>query len=136
MAARRPRVDVGRTEQQRVVDRFMVAISTGDVQALMDVLAPDVVVIADGGGIVTASRVPIHGIKKVVAFLKNFPKVVPDATIDPVPVNGAPGMRMHLGEHGETVVSVIVEDGRITRIFAMRNPEKLGRIDEATPLSR
>lgn len=136
VAARRPRVDVARTEQEQVVERFMKAIATGDVQSLMDVMAPDVVVIADGGGIVSASRVPIHGLKKVVAFLKNFPRVVPDATIEPVLVNGAPGMRMHLGEYGETVVSVIIEEGRITRIFAMRNPHKLGRLDEATTLSR
>lgn len=136
VAARRPRVDVARTEQEQVVERFMKAIATGDVQSLMDVMAPDVVVIADGGGIVSASRVPIHGLKKVVAFLKNFPRVVPDATIEPVLINGAPGMRMHLGEYGETVVSVIIEEGRITRIFAMRNPHKLGRLDEATTLSR
>lgn len=136
VAARRPRVDVGRSEQQHVVERFMRAIATGDVQSLMDVMAPDVVVIADGGGIVSASRVPIRGLKKVVAFLKNFPKVVPDATIEPVSINGAPGMRMHLGEFGETVVSVIIEQGRITRIFAMRNPEKLGRIEQETPLTR
>jgi RNA polymerase sigma-70 factor, ECF subfamily len=51
VAARRPRMSVSRAEQQQVVERFLAALTTGDVQALMDVLAPDVVTIADGGGL-------------------------------------------------------------------------------------
>src|SRR5918992_3791285 len=52
VAARRPRMRVSRVEQQQVVDRFLAALSTGDVQGLMDVLAPDVVLVADSGGLV------------------------------------------------------------------------------------
>ena len=59
VAARRPRMEVDRTEQQRVVERFVAAVTAGDVQALMDVLAPDVVLVADGGGIAQAVRVPV-----------------------------------------------------------------------------
>src|SRR5580698_416145 len=61
VAARRPRMQVSRSEQQAVVERFLVALRTGRLQELMDVMAPDVVLIADGGGIVAAARVPIHG---------------------------------------------------------------------------
>ena len=134
--ARRPRVAVDRSEQQAVVERFLKAVTTGDVQGLMDVLAPDVVVIADGGGFATASRVPIEGAKKVVAFLKNFPRVVPDAVVETIWINGAPAARLDLGSFGPTAISVQIEDGRITRIFTMRNPHKLERLDEPTPLQR
>src|ERR671915_814655 len=58
MAARRPRMEVTRTEQQQVVERFLAALDTGDVRGLMDVLAPDVVLVADGGGIAPAVRRP------------------------------------------------------------------------------
>ena len=58
VAARRPRMEVSRTEQQQVVERFLAALTTGDVQGLMDVLAPDVVLVADGGGLAPAVRRP------------------------------------------------------------------------------
>src|ERR687894_2114085 len=61
VAARHPRVSVSRTEQQQVVERFLAALTTGDVQGLMDVLAPDVVLVSDSGGLVPAVRRPIEG---------------------------------------------------------------------------
>jgi RNA polymerase sigma-70 factor (ECF subfamily) len=56
VAARRPRIQVDRAEQQQVVDRFLAALRTGDLQVMLDVLAPGVVLIADGGGEVAAVR--------------------------------------------------------------------------------
>src|SRR4029077_14087601 len=56
VAARRPRVAVSRTEQRQVVERFLVALTTGDLQGLLNVLAPDVVLVADGGGLAPAAR--------------------------------------------------------------------------------
>src|SRR3954449_11743493 len=72
VAARRPRVKIDRSEQRRVVESFLAAITSGDVQGLMQVLAPDVVVVADGGGLVAAARHPMVGAEKVVAFLSKF----------------------------------------------------------------
>ncbi len=69
VAARRPRRQVSRAEQSAVVDRFLAAIRIGDLQGLLDVLAPDVVVVADGGGVVSAARRPVVGADKVAAFL-------------------------------------------------------------------
>jgi RNA polymerase sigma-70 factor (ECF subfamily) len=136
VAARRPRMRVDRTEQQRVVERFLAAVTTGDVQGLMDVLAPDVVLVADGGGVAQAARHPVTGAKRVSAFLANFPRVVTDGEIETIWLNGAPAARIDTGRFGTTVVSVVVEDGRVTRIFAMRNPHKLGRLDEEADLTR
>src|SRR5215211_638431 len=69
VAARRPRVQVSRAEQEAVVERFLAAVRAGDLQGLRDVLAPDVVVVADGGGVVAAARRPITGAGRVAALL-------------------------------------------------------------------
>jgi RNA polymerase sigma-70 factor (ECF subfamily) len=68
VAARRPRMRVSTTEQQEAVDRFIAAIRQGDLQGLLDVLAPDLVV-ADGGGIVAAALRPIEGAARVAPRL-------------------------------------------------------------------
>ena len=72
VAARRPRIQVDRAEQQQVVDRFLAALRTGDLQVLLDVLAPDVVLVADGGGEVAAVRRPVVGRDRVATLLSRF----------------------------------------------------------------
>ena len=72
VAARRPRMEVSRTEQQQVVERFLAAVTPGDLQGLLDVLAPDVVLVADGGGVVQAVVNPVIGAKKVANLLRPF----------------------------------------------------------------
>jgi RNA polymerase sigma-70 factor (ECF subfamily) len=135
--ARRPRMTVTRTEQQEVVDRFVNAVMTGDLQGLLDVLAPDVVLVADGGGIAPAMLKPLSGIRPIANLLSNFKRLQPEIRVENVWVNGGPAARIDGGEKGgETVISVAIEDGRITHIFAMRNPHKLGRLDEAVDLRR
>lgn len=62
VGARRPRMQVDRAQQQAVVEKFLAAVSTGDVQALVDVLAPDVVVVADGGAQAHRRRPPGGGL--------------------------------------------------------------------------
>ena len=69
VAARRPRMQVDRAQQEATLEKFMAAVTSGDVQGLVEVLAPDVVLIADGGGLVPAARKPLTGAEKVVAFL-------------------------------------------------------------------
>jgi RNA polymerase sigma-70 factor (TIGR02957 family) len=136
VAARRPRMQVDRREQQAVVERFLAAVTTGDVQGLMDVLAPDVVLVADGGGVAQAVRVPVYGAKKVINLLKPFPKVAVSPQIGLVWLNGGLGIRIDDELGGPSLISVVVEDGRIARIFAMRNPEKLGWLGTETELAR
>lgn len=137
VAARRPRVSVDHGEQQAVMERFVAAMQGGDMQALMDVLAPEVVLVADGGGFAQAARVPIHGAKRIAAFLRNFPRYAEGTELRIVWINGAPALRMDGPDPvGTSAISMVVEDGRITRLYAVRNPHKLGRIDEATNLTR
>lgn len=136
VAARRPRIDVDRAEQQEVVERFMAATASGDLQALLDVLAPDVVLVADGGGLVPAIRQPLEGADRVVGAFSRFAKMVPKARVEAVWLNGAPAMRIDLDGELDTAVSLIIEGGRISRIYAVRNPHKLARLGKEMSLSR
>ncbi len=136
VAARRPRIQVDRAEQQQVVDRFLTALRTGDLQVLLDVLAPDVVLVADGGGEVAAVRRPVVGSDRVATLLSRFKMLAPGAVVGTVWLNGAPACRVELADEIDTAISLVVADGRITRIYAIRNPHKLARLDEEATLSR
>jgi RNA polymerase sigma-70 factor (TIGR02957 family) len=136
VAARRPRIRVDRAEHRQVVDRFLAALGTGDLKALLDVLAPDVVLVADGGGEVAAVRRPVVGRDQVATLLSRFRTIAPDAAVRTVWLNGAPAVRIDLAGELDTAVSLVVADGRITRIYAIRNPHKLSRLDEEATLSR
>lgn len=136
VAARRPRMQIDRAEQQAVLERFLAAVSSGDLQGLLDVLAPDVVLVADGGGQATAARHPVVGGERVAGFLSRFPRLAPGARIATVWINGAPALRIDAAGDFDTAVSVVVESGRITRIYAMRNPHKMVRLDKQVTLSR
>ncbi|RKI04998.1 RNA polymerase sigma-70 factor [Corallococcus sp. AB038B] len=136
VAARRPRMQVGRAEQEAVLERFMAAVNSGDLKSLLDVLAPDVVLVADGGGVVTAVRTPIVGGDRVAQLLSRFPTLAPGARIATMWLNGAPSLRVDIDGNLDTAISVVVESGRITRIYAMRNPQKMGRLGEQVTLSR
>ena len=136
VAGRRPRMHVDQTEQQRVVERFLAAVTTGDVQALMDILAPDVILVADGGGVAQAARHPIAGADRVRAYLAAFPRVVTEAEVSTLWINGAPAARIDSAQFGTTVITMALENGRITRIYAMRNPHKLARLHEPAELTR
>jgi RNA polymerase sigma-70 factor (TIGR02957 family) len=135
VAARRPRVRVSRSEQRAVVERFLVALRTGQLQELLEVLAPDVVLIADGGGIVAAVQAPVHGVEVVAKLLARANRVVAAFRTTTVWLNGAPAGRVEID--GEpAAVSLEVENGRITRIYVIRNPHKLTRLDEPADLVR
>jgi RNA polymerase sigma-70 factor (ECF subfamily) len=137
VAARRPRTEVSRREQREVVERFLAAVTEGDLQGLLDVLAPDVVLVADGGGVVQAVVNPVPGVKKVANLLRSFNKLAPGARIIPVQLNGGVGARVVDTDDGfDTAISFDITDGRISRIYAVRNPAKLKQIDTEAVLSR
>ncbi|MGH3456348.1 MAG: RNA polymerase sigma-70 factor [Nocardioidaceae bacterium] len=137
VAARRPRMEVSRTEQQQVLERFLAALTTGDVQALLDVLAPEVVLVSDGGGLAPAARKPIEGAERFVAILvAGLTKSAVKLTGTPVWLNGAPGARIEIGGELAAAVSLTVDHGRITRIYGISNPHKLARLDVEATLAR
>ena len=138
VAARRPRVRVVPAEHEEAVQRLVAALNTGDLQGLMDVLAPDVVSVADGGGKVRgAARRPIVGAERLARYLiGGMSKVDGTLVASPSWVNGQPGIRVELDGELAGVVSLTVEGGRITRIYSIANPDKLGWLDAEAEVAR
>jgi len=138
VAARRPRVRVVPAEHEEVVERFVAALNTGDLQGLMDVLAPEVVSVADGGGKVRgAARRPVVGALRLARYLVGgIAKAGGVLFASPTWVNGEPGIRVEVDGQVVGVVSLTVEDGRITHIYSIANPDKLGWIDVEAALTR
>ena len=134
--ARRPRVQVSRSEQQAVVERFLVAMQTGQLQELMEVLAPDVVMIADGGGLAAAARSPIRGAEKVASVIARASRVVATLGTRTVWLNGALAGWIEFDGELTAAVSLVVENGRVTRVYAIRNPRKLTRLSQTAELAR
>ncbi|GAB2975332.1 RNA polymerase sigma-70 factor [Nocardioides montaniterrae] len=136
VAARRPRVEVDRGDQQRILERCMEAMRTADIQGLIDVMAPDVVLVTDGGGIKKAALRPIIGAEKVLRFLAAVAPPAGATVTQRILVNGEPGLRFDVDDELDTVLSADVVDGLVVRIYVVRNPHKLGRLGEAITLSR
>jgi RNA polymerase sigma-70 factor (TIGR02957 family) len=138
VSARRPAVRTYRSEHEQVVARLVVALNQGDLQGLMDVLAPDVVSVADGGGKVRgASRRPIVGADRLARYLVGGMAKVDGVLLATVMwVNGQPGIRMELDGHLVGVVSPTIENGRVTRVYSIANPDKLSRLEEEAALGR
>ncbi|MDA8301737.1 MAG: RNA polymerase sigma-70 factor [Actinomycetota bacterium] len=134
VAARRPRMQIGRALQKEVVENLLAAFTSGNVEELLKVLAPDVVLVADGGGQVPAARKPIIGAARVAAFLARA-AALPDLVTSVASFNGMPGLRVEVAGT-PIVVSVSVEDGRITRIYAIANPLKLVWLNKSAKLRR
>lgn len=135
--ARRPRVRVEPGEQERVVARFLEAVGTGDLPALLEVLAPDVEMISDGGGLAPAVRIPLSGADLIGRALAGFARRAPEgAALVPRRLNGAPAACVEIDGVLDTAISIVVEDGLVTGIYAVRNPDKLTRLDAEVPLSR
>ncbi len=135
--SRRPREIVGSAERDAVIERFMAAVSTGDLQSLMDVLAPDVVLITDGGGVKQAALRPIHGADKVLRWLTGVlsqNEGTPSAEL--AAVNGGVGLRLLLDDELDTIATLRIDDGQVTGLYFVRNPHKLERVDQEVPLSR
>jgi DNA-binding Lrp family transcriptional regulator len=134
VAARRPRMKVDRAQQEATLEKFMVAVTSGDLQGLVEVLAPEVVLIADGGGLVAAARKPLIGAERVVAFLARVADLS-DVVATTAWLNGMPGARFNVAGD-DTAVSLVIENDLITQIYAIRNPNKLGGLEEVAVLRR
>ncbi|MEU3552199.1 RNA polymerase sigma-70 factor [Streptomyces longwoodensis] len=137
VADRRPRGAVSPAETRSALDAFQRAVETGDLQGLLDVLAPDVVLVGDGGGVKQAVLWPLSGADKVARLLlAGLGRVAGSSSLRRTLVNGRPALVMCLDGELDTVLAVRMDDGLITGLYAVRNPEKLSRMDAETALSR
>ncbi|MFI9811331.1 RNA polymerase sigma-70 factor [Saccharothrix variisporea] len=134
--ARRPRRTVTPREAQAAVDAFRRALETRDLQGLLDVLAPEVVAISDGGGIRQATPRPVIGADRVARFVvKGLAKHDVALTVRPTAINAAPALALYVDGELDGVLAARVEDGRITGLYFVRNPHKLTHVDAETPLT-
>lgn len=137
--ARRPREMVTPRETRAALDAFLLAIETADPQALLDVLAPDVVLIADGGGVKQAALRPMTGADGVARFMLGGLGKAEGAgfhlTVGPTVVNGNPALVVHLDGEIDGILAARVEDARISGLYYVRNPAKLSRLETETPLA-
>lgn len=134
--ARRPRTPVSPEETRATLSSFQRALQTGDLQGLLDVLAPDVVFVSDGGGLKLAAPRPVIGVDKVLRYMAgSVDKAGGTFTSEATTINGNPGLVLRLDGGIDGVLAFRVEDARVTGLYYVRNPEKLTRVESETPLT-
>ncbi|SIN41071.1 RNA polymerase sigma-70 factor [Micromonospora cremea] len=136
VAARRPRGVVSPAETKGALEAFQRAVETGDVQGLLDILAPDVVLLGDGGGVKQAVLRPIAGAGKVARLMASKKTRIAATSLQPAQVNGYPALVLRLDGEIDTVIALRIDDGLITGLYAVRNPEKLSHMQAEIALRR
>ncbi|HEX8205192.1 MAG TPA: RNA polymerase sigma factor SigJ [Solirubrobacteraceae bacterium] len=133
----RPRFDADPEQRRTLAARFLDAARRGDMEALVELLAPDVVITGDGGGKARALPRPLVGAEAVARAMVAFYELGArwGATLEPAVVNGQPGFRSRDPEGRViNVVGIDVEGGRIVRIHSILNPDKLGHLGPLSDL--
>ena len=132
VAARQVRYDTDRSTRTEVTERFLAACVGGDLTRLMDVLAPEVTLVSDGGGLAPAPRKAIDGWELVARALVTFAGRMPaEPSTHVVVLNGAPGIVVCSGGEPVVAISLHLVDGRVRTIHLVSNPEKLAGIPHA-----
>jgi RNA polymerase sigma-70 factor (ECF subfamily) len=120
-----------------ITAKFFTAASTGDVDGLLEMLAPDVVWTADSDGKATAARKPVTGPDKIAKLVVGMARITADTgRVEPAMYNNAPALKLYLGERFEGLITVEITDGRISHFYVMRNPDKLTAVDIPREISR
>ena len=129
--AGRPRFSASREEGHRLAAAFQAAITSGDTQTLVQILAKDAVLYSDGGGKRAAALNPIRGADRILRFFAGIARKNPAfATIAarPAMVNDLAGFVMRENDGSIDTMAVEHYDGRIVAIYLTRNPEKLQHV--------
>jgi RNA polymerase sigma-70 factor (TIGR02957 family) len=136
VAARRPSAVVSPAETRDALEAFQRAVETGDLQGLLDILAPGVIALSDGGGVVQALPAPVVGARRVARLLAGLGRRAVPISLQAAQVNGYPALILRLNGEIDTVIAVRIDGGLITGLYAVRNPEKLSHMGEETHLRR
>ena len=136
--SRRKRFEPADPKQSlEITAQFFAAASTGDVDSLISMLAPDVVWTADSDGKASAARRPVTGADRVARLILGLLRFAGDGgRVEPAFYNGAPALVLYLDDGLEGVITVEITDGLITHFYAMRNPEKLGGVKVRRAIAR
>jgi RNA polymerase sigma-70 factor, ECF subfamily len=127
----RPRFTPTDEEAWAVTARFLEASVSGDVEALLAVVAPDVALVSDGGPDRHAARRPVLGQDRVARFVINLTRrnLGPSAEVQVQELNGQPAAIVRLGGTVRLVVICSVVDGVVDRVWTVLNPHKLEALD-------
>ncbi len=122
-----PRIETSSDELEQAMQNFAEAIISGDQAQVIRLLAPDAVALADGGGLVSATLIPVQGAKRIAAVLTHLAKN--NSVLDEMEltrVNGRPAFSRLVGDDGDMIFTVRQNaQGRICWIYILRNPNKL-----------
>ncbi|WP_151772207.1 RNA polymerase sigma factor SigJ [Streptomyces abyssomicinicus] len=122
----RPRYQAGPRERRDLTERFLAAAAGGDLERLLEVLAPDVRLVADTGGRAKAPLRELFSAAKVARFLHGIRnRATTGWTYRPVEVNGGPAYLVLEDGVPQTLVQAEVADGLVRTVFLVRNPDKL-----------
>jgi len=135
--ADRPRHSVTKEHHRALVEKFIHAAANNDPNALSSLLASDVVLYSDGGGRAAAALNPIYGTDKVIRFgLGVMRKFAPAEgfNLEFTDINGAPGYLLRTKEGVHTALTMEFDGERISAIYLVRNPDKLGRVSRPSSL--
>jgi RNA polymerase sigma-70 factor, ECF subfamily len=120
-----------------ITAQFLQTAASGDVEALMAMLAPDATWMADGGGKVSAARKPVIGAERVARAITGLMrKAGTGVRVEMVTCNSAPAVLFYLDEQPAMVVTLEIADDKITNFYVMRNPDKLVALATAREISR
>ncbi|MEU8949024.1 RNA polymerase sigma-70 factor [Streptomyces sp. NPDC048489] len=123
---RRPRYEVDPAERRDLTERFLAAAAEGDLEGLVSLLAPDVRLVGDSGGLSKAPLRVIETADKVGRFLLGVArKGAADLSFRLLEVNGGAAVLALSGSEPDSVLQLDVVDGRIRCVYIVRNPEKL-----------
>jgi Sigma-70, region 4 len=136
VAARRPRGVVSQNETRDALAAFQRATETGDLQGLLNLLAPEVVFLGDGGGVKQAVARPVVGASKVARMLLGGLLKATGWTMEPASANGHPALIIRFEGELDTVIALRIDDGLISGLYAVRNPAKLSHMEQETALRR
>ncbi|GAA2661030.1 RNA polymerase sigma-70 factor [Streptomyces aculeolatus] len=133
--ARRPRFDADADRRTEVTTRFLAAAAGGDLNAVMELLAPDVTAWTDGGGVVTAARRPLHGADHVARWLLGVLRkpISAGVRLRSATINAAPGI---LIDQSGTVIGSLsydLTDGLVRHLHIQLNPAKLRGVHGPAP---
>lgn len=116
-------------EEKGLLARFLMALQGGDLAALQTCLGEDAILYADGGGRTRSALRPIYGASKIQRFLFGLKRKQPAApSIQLLSCNGGPAVLLSVAGGDVTLLSLGLRDGRVDRVFMLRNPDKLARI--------
>lgn len=137
--ARRKRFDTDPERNAALTAQFLATAASGDVEALMAMLAPDATWMADSGGKVSAARRPVVGADKVARAITGLMRravSMSELRVEMVTCNSAPAVLLYLGDQLEGVITLEIAGDKITNFYVMRNPDKLAALATARDISR